>query len=248
MIGRLIAVTALATGVWAAPASAAVTLQPLKPCYVSAAVEEEQREGIAIRGSGFTPMAAVDIYVDGVLALTGQANVVGDVTATAKAPYQPNGQRTFTLTVAERANPANVVTVQPLVSALTVVLRPREANSSSRVRFRGRGFTATNPADRKLPVFAHYLFYNRARDTRRHVKTVRLGRPQSACGTFSVRRRQIPIRRPRTGPWLLQVDQQRAYSPSPPAKAEVEICVREVFREPTRPRQPPPAPQWPECA
>jgi hypothetical protein len=241
MITRLIAATALATGLLAAPAAAA-TLEPLKPCYVSAQPEEAQREGIDIRGAGFTPLAPVDVYIDGVLAESGQADVVGDVVATAKAPYQRSGQRTFTLTVAERGNPANVVTVQPLVSALTVVLRPREANPSRRVRFRGRGFTARGP------VFAHYLFYNRAKDTLRHQKTVRLGRTDEPCGTFSVRRRQIPIRRPRTGPWLLQVDQQRAYSPRPPAKAEVEICVRKVFREPTPPRQPPQPPTWPECA
>jgi hypothetical protein len=241
MITRLIAATALATGALAAPAAAA-TLQPLKPCYVSAQADEAQREGIDIRGAGFTPLAAVDVYIDGVLALSGQADVVGDVVATAKAPYQRTGQRTFTLTVAERANPANTVTVQPLVSALTVVLRPREANSFSRVRFRGRGFTAPRP------VFAHYLFYNRAKDTLRHQKTVRLGRrTDEPCGTFTVRRRQIPIRKPRTGPWLLQVDQQRAYSARPPAKAEVEICVREVFREPTRPRRAPQVPTWPEC-
>jgi hypothetical protein len=242
MICRLIVATVLATGACAAPAAATVTLQPLKDCYVSAQADEAQREGIAIHGSGFNREAAVDVYIDGVLTLSGQANLVGDVVATVKAPYQPTGQRRFTLTVAERGNPANAVTVQPLVSALTVVLRPREANSSRRVRFRGRGFTGDGA------VFAHYLFYNRARDTVRHMKTVRLRRPRGACGTFTVRRRQIPIRRPRTGPWLLQVDQQRTYSPTPPAKAEVEICVREVFREPTRPRQPPPAPTWPECA
>jgi hypothetical protein len=241
MITRLIAATALATGLAAAPAAAA-TLEPLKECYVSAQADEEQREGIAIRGADFTPSAAVDVYIDGVLAETGQADVVGDIVATAKAPYQRSGQRTFTVTVAERANPANVVTVQPLVSALTAVLRPREANSSSRVRFRGRGFTGRGP------VFAHYLFYNRAKDTLRHQKTVRLGRPDDPCGTFSVRRRQIPIRKPRTGPWLLQVDQQRTYSQRPPAKAEVEICVRAVFGEPTPPRRPPQAPTWPECA
>jgi hypothetical protein len=243
MTARLVAVTALAMGLAAAPAAATPVLDPLKPCYVSAQAEEAQREGIDIHGSGFSRLAAVDVFIDGVLAESGQADVFGEITVTAKAPYQKDGERTFTLTVAERGNPVNVVTVQPLVSALTVALRPKEAASHSRVRFRGRGFTADQP------VYAHYLFFNRAKKTFRHHKTVRLAAPKGLCGSFTVRRRQIPIRRPRTGPWLLQVDQQREYSARPPAKAEVEICVRQVFREPTPPRPTPPvgAPPWPEC-
>jgi hypothetical protein len=241
MIARLIAATALAMGGFAAPAAAVPTLEPLKPCYVSARAAIAQREGIELRGTGFTPQAPVDVYIDGVLTDSGPADVVGDVIATVPAPYQKRGERQFTLTVAERGNPANAVTVHPMVSAITVALRPKEASSSSRVRFQGRGFTAD------APVYGHYLIYNRAKETGRHRKTVRLARPHGACGAFTVRRRQIPIRRPRTGPWLLQVDQQREYTPRPPAKAEVGICVREVFREPTRPRPRPPAPPWPEC-
>jgi hypothetical protein len=235
--------TALALGALAAPAAAQPTLEPLKRCYVSAQADASQREQIAIRATGFTPEAEVDVYIDAVLALSGQANQVGDVIAWVNAPYQRQGQRPFTLTVAERGNPANVVSAQTLVSALTVALRPREAASHSRVQFRGRGFTADGP------VYGHYLFYNRSKQTFRHKKTVRLGPSRGPCGTFKVRRRQIPIRRPRTGPWLLQVDQQRAYTQRPPLKAEVEICVRRVFGEPTPPRPDRPAqpPPWPEC-
>jgi hypothetical protein len=81
---------------------------------------------------------------------------------------------------------------------------PREATPSRRVRFRGRGFT--QPA----PVFAHYLFGGKEQ------KTVRLARRStSPCGTFTVKRRLIPIDDARSGRWIMQVDQKRAYSREP---------------------------------
>jgi hypothetical protein len=94
------------------------------------------------------------------------------------------------------------------------------------VRFRGRGFTGAGA------VYGHYL-YVRADGTRRLRRTVRLARPEGSCGTFAVRRRQIPLRRPRTGLWILQVDQQRDFADQPDsAKVEVEIRVSRTFRNP----------------
>jgi hypothetical protein len=219
---RLLALTALATGLLAAPAAAAPELQPLKPCYVSAGEAEERREGVVLRGTGFTPNAALDVYIDGVIVLSGTANVVGDLEATVKAPFQRAGEREFGVTVVERDTPVNAAGALSRVTALGVTLRPREARSSRRVRFRGRGFTAA------APVYAHYLYGGRVR------KTVRLGRqPTTPCGTFNVRRRQIPIRRPRTGDWTLQIDQQRRYSAEPATNwVRLLIRLREVFVAP----------------
>ena len=62
-------------------------------------------------------------------------------------------------------------------------------------------------------------------------KTVRLGKPRGACGTLNVRRRQIPIRRPRTGRWTLQVDNQPTYSARPESVfVASKITVRRVLR------------------
>jgi hypothetical protein len=223
MLARVIAAAALLAAGFAAPAAAAPTLDPLKPCYASAGPQAWQRETIHVHATGFTPGATLDMTIDGQPATQqpGVADQSGATTADVPAPFQGRGERPFTLVIAERDNPVNLVTATPLVTSLTVTLRPNPARPSQRVRFRGRGFT--NDA----PVYAHYLFRGKLK------KTVRLARhPTGECGRFSVRRRQIPVRRVHTGRWLLQVDQQHAWSPTPASNMQqLVITVRETFRE-----------------
>jgi hypothetical protein len=186
----------------ASPALAAPEMLPLKRCYVS--VDKGQREKLRTVATGFTPDAKVSITVGGETR-DGTANHFGivDLRLTA-APYRRRGERPFSVTVAENGNPLNTVSRSSRVTALDARLRPREANTSDRVRFAGRGFTAARP------IWGHYVL-------RGHVKrTVRLARrPSSACGTFSVRRRQFPMRRVRQGLWNLQIDQQHSWAPRP---------------------------------
>lgn len=219
MTARLIAATALAVGALAAPAAAA-EMAPLKPCYVSAGPEET--EAVAVNATGFTPNAKVEVLVDGAVVLPEvPTDAVGDIAATVAAPYQEDGEREFTVTVREPLNPMSVVSATSRVTALSAELRPRRARPSRRVRFRGRGFTD----DRS--IFAHYVYNDRVR------KTVRLAEPRGDCGRFSVRRRQIPISRPRTGDWTLQIDQRRRYSETPDTNwVRLVIRLREVFKEP----------------
>jgi hypothetical protein len=222
MIARLTAATALLLAVPAAAASAAPTLEPLSPCYASAGSEETQREAVPIHGSGFSPGAAVDILIDGQRVRGAQADVFGVLDGSVTAPYQKAGERPFTITVVETNAPTLTASVSSRVTNLAVTLRPSRAKPSRRVRYRGRGFM--NDA----PVFAHYVFNGKVR------KTVRLARRSTGpCGTFSVKRRQIPIDRPRTGEWLVQVDQRRDYAAPPGTNwVHVLINVRRVFRAP----------------
>jgi hypothetical protein len=221
MTARLIAATALAVGALAAPAAAA-EMAPLKPCYVSAGAEETEREAVVVDAAGFAPNTTVEVLVDGAVVLRDvPTDAVGDALATVAAPYQERGEREFSVTVREPLNPASAVSATSRVTALSVELRPREARPSRRVRFRGRGFTA------ERAVYAHYSYNGR------HRRTVRLGRPRGDCGRFSTRRRQIPVRRPRTGDWTLQIDQRRRYSETPATNwVRLVIRVREVFLEP----------------
>ncbi len=54
--------------------------------------------------------------------------------------------------------------------------------------------------------------------------------PATACGTFSVRRPQIPILRPRAGKWTLQVDQQKRYSRDAEERVRADsITVRRII-------------------
>jgi hypothetical protein len=215
---RRLLVALPALGALAAPAAAQAqtALAPLKPCYVS--VSRHERQVLDTFATGFTPHADVDVTIGGKT----EPYVVNSVGAVdlrrVRAPFRRRGQRPFTLTVTERGNPLNTVSGTAYVTALSVRVRPRRAATWRRVRFRGRGFTAA------APIWGHYLYRGSVR------RTVRLADgPQGICGRFSVRRRQIPVRHPRPGRWILQVDQQRDYSPRPASVfVPVRISVRRV--------------------
>ena len=205
------------------PATAhAAALGPLKPCYVSVtqrapgAPPQITREVIDLTGSAFTPGALVDLSLDGQLERTIQADGAGNLPAQQLAsPYRARGQGPFSLTAAERGNPANLVTAASRTAELRLDLRPKRSRPSRRIRFSGSGFTE------QRAVWAHYLYKGKVRKTVRLVRRI-----DNPCGTFSVRRRQIPIKRPRLGRWRLQVDQQRRYSRAPAGvnvRADIDV-------------------------
>jgi hypothetical protein len=226
--GLVLASLAVASAAPPAGAQAAAWTAAPAGCYVSVAPEAAQRELVDVRAHGFPARAPVDVLVDAAAAdVSGDgvadpvnADAQGRVVVSVRAPYQPSGQRRFSITVTERADRDNTVAATPLVTALAFELRPAQAPPSRRVRFVGRGFTESGS------VWGHYVFGGKVR------RTVRIARhPASACGTFSVRRRQIPIVRPHTGRWTLQVDQQRRYSTAPRTVFfRLEITVERVIR------------------
>jgi hypothetical protein len=145
---------------------------------------------------------------------------MGALIGSVQAPFQARGQRLFTLSITDNTNPALALSAQSLVTALDVRVTPGNARPSRRVRFRGRGFTGDAPA-----VYAHYVRKGKLR------KTVSLGTPQAPCGRVSVKRRQIPIKRPAVGRWTLQVDNQPFYSAEPLSVfVRLAIAVRRVPR------------------
>src|SRR3954469_15930035 len=173
------------------PATAqAAALAPLKPCYISVtqtspgAAPQIIRESLDLAGSGFTAGSLVDVAFDGKLDRTIQADAAGNLPPQRlTSPYQAKGQGTFTLTAAERGNPANTISLPSRTTQLTMTLTPNPAKPSKRVRFKGSGFTE------QKAVWAHYLYKGKVR------KTVRLvGKIANPCGLFSVKRRQIPIK------------------------------------------------------
>src|SRR5215207_318098 len=190
------------------PATAqAAALTPLKPCYISVtqrggdAPAVITQERLDVGGNGFSPNALVDLSFDGELDRTIQADAGGNLPPQVlKSPYRERGEGPFTLTAVERGNPLNSASLQSRTTALALRVRPRNAQPKQRVRFRGRGFT-----DQRA-VWAHYLYRGKVRKTVRLVRRI-----DNPCGSFSVRRRQIPIKRVQRGemlgPWTLQVDQ-----------------------------------------
>jgi hypothetical protein len=225
---RMLAATVALLAAAPATAGAATWTQPPAPCYVSVGPAPGQRELVPILAEGFAPNARIDVTVDGAPA-DGDANGVPDevyadaggrvIGTGVPAPYLQSGEREFVIALSERTNPANALTATVKVTALDVVLKPAQARPSRRVRFIGRGFT------KRAPVYGHYLYGGKVR------RTVRLARnPAGDCGTFSVRRRQIPVAHPRTGQWTLQVDQQKAYAPQPASVfVRLQITVQRVI-------------------
>jgi hypothetical protein len=186
----------------AAPQAAqAAELAPLNPCYRS--VDSRTRETMTVLGKGFTPGEQVSAAIDGVVVDTATVLPNGEVQGQVTAPYRERGEAPFTLTLTEVGQPANWASAASRVAALAFRLKPRRKAPSQRVRFIGRGFT-----DGEF-VYAHYVRKGKLR------KTVLLGAAQGPCGRIDVRRRQIPIERPATGRWTLQVDNQKRYSTQP---------------------------------
>jgi hypothetical protein len=215
------AVVALLAMPAAAPAAPPPTLAPLaQKCYVSA--RPDQTQPIDIHASNFMPGALVDVFIDEVQVPTPpgatppQADANGDLNGSVPAPFIASGQRWFTLRLTERSAAAGTVSTRAKVTALSVTSSPsRPRNTSTRVRFRGRGFT-----NRLMPIYAHYVFNNRVRETVRIA-----GKPFGDCGQFSVRRRQFPFKNPRVGTWTVQFDQEQAYNPNALVYTRLKIVV-----------------------
>lgn len=188
-----------------ASAQAVVTIDPLKPCYVSAETPAgPQTEGILIRATGFTPNSTVDLSLDGQPVQGGQGLQVDNtgllaLQSAVPAPFVANGTREFPLTLTEVNNPANTATATAMTAALDVGVTPRRARPSKVIRFKGGGFTAPTG------VYAHYLFKGKLR------KTVRMVRKTNVCGGWTAHRQQIPVKRPKAGLWTIQFDQSKRY-------------------------------------
>jgi hypothetical protein len=196
--------TMLAGALAPATAARAATLAPIKPCYVSAGQADNAREQISIMAQGFTPNKTATVALDGAPVMTNaQVDPLGTISGSIASPFQARGQRPFTLSITENDNAANTVSAQSLVTALDVSVIPADARPSSRVRFSGRGFTG-GPS-----VYGHYLRKGRLR------KTVLLATTTGPCGTFDVRRRQLPVKHPHRGRWILQIDQDATWRAEP---------------------------------
>jgi hypothetical protein len=199
-------------------AAGAATLQPLKPCYRS--VDQSTRESVPVVADGFTPGETVTVSIDGIVVNTDViADQDGRISGAVTAPYEARGERPFTITVTDAQHPENTATTASRVAALDARLKPRRARPSSRVRFLGRGFVDGTA------IFGHYLRAGKLR------KTVLLGAPVGPCGRLDAMHRQIPVRRPATGRWTLQIDNQPEYSPRPASVfVRLAITVRRVIR------------------
>src|SRR3954452_6865015 len=111
----VITLTLLAAVLAPAAAARAATLSPIKPCYVSAGQADNAREQISIMAQGFTPNKTATVGLDGAPVMTNaQVDPLGTISGSIAAPFQPRGQRPFTLSITENENAANAVSAQSL--------------------------------------------------------------------------------------------------------------------------------------
>ncbi len=202
-----------------AAAQAAPTIQPLKPCYVTAGKSEAKRERVPIEAAGFTPNSQATVAIDGVPVPEGtqlQVGAMGELSFELSAPYVKRGSREFTITLTENGNPANAVSTATRTTALNVRLKPNEARPSDRIRFKGSGFTEDKA------IWAHYLSKGTVGTTVRMAR-----RPRGGCGGFKARRRQIPVDKPGLGNWTIQFDQSKEFvDPTAPPIVYVRLGIR----------------------
>jgi hypothetical protein len=222
MPSRTIAVGGAMLILLAAPAAARAlpAIQPLKPCYVTAdTAQGPQSEGFQVTATGFTPNSKVDLTIDGAPVDGGaalQTDTVGTLSLPnlVPAPFVASGSATFTVTLTEQGNPANTVSTTAKSTALGVTVNPTSARPSQRIRFTGLGFT------QEKAIYAHYVHKGKLR------KTVRMAREPRECGGFSVRRRQIPIKNPGLGNWIVQFDQYKRFRNPNNPNVEPFVFVR----------------------
>jgi hypothetical protein len=211
-----------------ATAQAVPTIEPLRPCYVTAGTAKNpQGEGVQINAQGFSANAKVNLALDGQPYPGGEGLQVGDggilTLPPFPAPFVASGSKDFTVTLTEQNNPANTVSATARSTRLDVRIRPERARPSQRISFRGRGFTA------EKPVYAHYTLGGKQK------KRVRLARRTGECGTWSVRRPQFPIKDPAQGTWFVQFDQSKKYVDGTRGKLE-SVYVRVKIRVSLVPR------------
>jgi hypothetical protein len=187
-----------------AAAQAVPTIEPLKPCYVTAGTAADPKgEGVEIHAQGFDPNSKVDMTLNGAFFEGSQGLQVGETGLLElkefPAPFVSSGTQPFTVTLTQQGKPEHTVTATPLATRLALQIKPRRARPSQRIRFKGRGFTA------EKPVYAHYVFDGKQR------ARVRMARRTGECGAWSVRKPQFPMRHPEPGRWIVQFDQSKRY-------------------------------------
>ena len=229
MTTRLVGAALAALALLPATAQAAA-LAPLKPCYVSVtqtspgAAPQITRESLDLAGNGFTPGVARRRRASTARS-TARSRPTPPATSRPRScsrPTRRKGQGTFTLTAAERGNPANTVALPSRTTALTLKLKPKRARPSTRIRFKGARLHGAEGACGRTTS-------TRARSARpsgwSSGSTTRAGRSRSSASRSRSSARSWAS-------WRLQVDQQkRKYSRAPDGvNVRADINVQQVFR------------------
>ncbi|HEU4977884.1 MAG TPA: hypothetical protein VFT42_03215 [Solirubrobacteraceae bacterium] len=205
MRSRLLAGLA-AGGALAIPAAAhAATLTADQPCYVVGVAGARQ---VQLTGAGFAPGQSIDISGAQGRFASGTSDAAGAFSAALTPP--PLGSflpvaRAMTLTATDAANPTDTASVTIQVTNLTFATRGGSRRPQALRTWEISGFIPAAGADLAKPVYAHFRLHGHT------YANYRFGVAGGPCGLLKVRAPAIPLERVRTGVWLVQIDQSRAY-------------------------------------
>lgn len=191
------ALVTLAALVSVAPAASAAALQTDTRCY------QEQQE-VVVRGSGFAPLATVNIARNSKVFASATADANGAFVgkfATPETPVEVR-ERLYTLSASDTINSATTTYRSTKIFAN---FKPGSGNPETlRVRFTVFGFGLVQ---RRSPIYVHYVS---PKGTAR--RTIRLGTAAGVCGRIdrTRERRLFPFAAER-GRWILQFDTRREY-------------------------------------
>jgi hypothetical protein len=217
---RPVLILAVAAGLVGAPAASAATLTTDTRCY-------QETQEVVLNGTGFTPLATVNVSLDTNPLGTAQADANGTFQRKFPTPELPAGRReaVYTLVATDQVNTSSTRYRSTKVFA---DFTPGSGDPTRlRVRFSVAGFGLARP---RAAVYLHYV----RKSTGQVRRTVRLGTVRGTCGVIrrTKLRRLFPFT-PERGTWILQFDTVRRYErattrrTTPWVRKPVEVFARD---------------------
>ena len=180
-----------------APNAVAATIQTDTRCY-------QETQEVVVRGTGFAPLATVNVARNGKVFASATADVNGAFIGKFETPEMPDDvrERLYQLSATDTVNTA---LTSYRATKIFANFRPGSGNPATlRVRFTVNGFGL---AQRRAPVYLHYV--DPDGEERR---TIRLGTAAGVCGRIDrTRERRLFPFEARRGTWILQFDTRRKY-------------------------------------
>jgi hypothetical protein len=206
-------------GLVAVPAASAASLSTDARCY-------QETQEVVLNGSGFTPLATINVSLDTQPLGTAQADANGAFQRKFPTAELPAGSRevVYTLVATDQVTTASTRYRSTKVFA---DFTPASGDPTRlRVRFNVAGFGL---AHANSTVYLHYV----RKSTGNVFQTVRLGRVTGTCGVIrATRKRRLFPFAPARGTWILQFDTVRHYEratsrrTTPWVRKPVEVFAR----------------------
>ena len=191
--------------------SQAASLKTDFPCYI-------EQTPMTVRGTGYSPDTAISVSGEQIFA-SAHTDEAGVFSTKIKAPIFPTvspGSKRYTITAAEREEPASTASVRFRVANFAFATTQGFKSPKTRRRWTFSGFEPGKP------IYGHFRHKGRTRGT------FRFGTAKGACGELTKMAAGIPIRgRIASGKWIVQVDQRRRYASTtkPALRATTSVSV-----------------------